>query len=66
VSDAYIRIVDEASGKELVRYDLSEDFSTEASLIFGELYRHQGEWKFRAVGQGYRGGLGDLLAAYVP
>ena len=64
VSDAFIRVLDEASGKELVRYDLSEDFSTETALIFGELYRHQGEWKFRAVGQGYRGGLVDLVKAF--
>ena len=64
VSDAFIRVVDEASGKELVRYDLSEDFSIENALIFGELYRHQGEWKFRAVGQGYRGGLIDLIRGY--
>lgn len=61
VSGAFIRVVDEGSSKELVRYDLSEDFSTETALIFGELYRHQGEWKFRAVGQGYRGGLMELI-----
>ena len=61
VSGAFIRVVDESTSKELVRYDLSEDFSTETALIFGELYRHQGEWKFRAVGQGYRGGLMELL-----
>lgn len=61
VSGAYIRVVNESDSKELVRYDLSEDFSTETSLIFGELYRHQGEWKFRAVGQGYRGGLIELV-----
>jgi tellurium resistance protein TerD len=61
ISGAFIRVIDEGSSKELVRYDLSEDFSTETALIFGELYRHQGEWKFRAVGQGYRGGLMELL-----
>lgn len=64
VSGAFIRVVDESSSKELVRYDLSEDFSTETALIFGELYRHQGEWKFRAVGQGYRGGLMELLGNF--
>lgn len=64
VSGAFIRVVDESSGTELVRYDLSEDFSTETALIFGELYRHNSEWKFRAVGQGYAGGLLELLRAY--
>lgn len=64
VSGAFIRVVDESSGTELVRYDLSEDFSTETALIFGELYRHNGEWKFRAVGQGYAGGLLELLRVY--
>lgn len=64
VSGAFIRVVDENNSKELVRYDLSEDFSTETALIFGELYRHQGEWKFRAVGQGYRGGLIELVNTY--
>jgi tellurium resistance protein TerD len=64
VSGAFIRVVDESTGTELVRYDLSEDFSTETALIFGELYRHNGEWKFRAVGQGYAGGLLELLRVY--
>jgi tellurium resistance protein TerD len=64
ISGAFIRVIDEGSSKELVRYDLSEDFSTETALIFGELYRHQGEWKFRAVGQGYRGGLMELLKSF--
>ncbi|NBT47340.1 MAG: TerD family protein [Actinobacteria bacterium] len=64
VNRAYIRVVDEGSLSELVRYDLSEDFSTETTLVFGELYRHELDWKFRAVGQGYRGGLRELLAAF--
>jgi tellurium resistance protein TerD len=51
VSNAFIRIVNEIDGSELARYDLSEDASTETAMIFGELYRHGGEWKFRAVGQ---------------
>lgn len=57
VGGAFIRIVDEASGREVVRYDLSEDYSTQTALLFGELYRHAGDWKFRALGEGYAGGL---------
>ena len=53
-----------ANGREIVRYDLSEDASTETAMIFGEVYRHGGEWKFRAVGQGYAGGLGPLASSY--
>ncbi|WP_225849521.1 TerD family protein [Streptomyces sp. HPF1205] len=57
VSDAYIRVVNQSDGSELARYDLTEDASTETAMIFGELYRYGGEWKFRAVGQGYASGL---------
>ncbi|RZS86893.1 tellurium resistance protein TerD [Motilibacter rhizosphaerae] len=57
VQNAFIRIVDEPTGRELARFDLTEDASTETAMIFGELYRHGGEWKFRAVGQGYASGL---------
>ncbi|NUS13713.1 MAG: TerD family protein [Streptomyces sp.] len=57
VSDAYIRVVNQNDGAELARYDLTEDASTETAMIFGELYRYSGEWKFRAVGQGYASGL---------
>ncbi|GAA3718611.1 TerD family protein [Streptomyces sp. NPDC047002] len=57
VSNAFIRVVNQADGQELARYDLTEDASTETAMIFGELYRHGGEWKFRAVGQGYASGL---------
>lgn len=57
VGNAFIRVVNQADGQELARYDLSEDASTETAMIFGELYRYQGEWKFRAVGQGYASGL---------
>jgi tellurium resistance protein TerD len=60
VDNAFIRIVNEDNNNEIVRYDLSEDASTETAMIFGEVYRHGGEWKFRAVGQGYTGGLGPL------
>jgi tellurium resistance protein TerD len=60
VSNAYIRVVNKADNKEIVRYDLSEDYSTETAMIFGELYRHGSEWKFKAIGQGFAGGLGPL------
>ncbi|AZK95518.1 MULTISPECIES: TerD family protein [Streptomyces] len=57
VRNAFIRVVNQAGGAELARYDLSEDASTETAMVFGELYRHGAEWKFRAVGQGYASGL---------
>ena len=57
VMNAFIRLVDRADGSEVVRYDLSEDASTETAMVFGEVYRYSGEWKFRAVGQGYASGL---------
>jgi tellurium resistance protein TerD len=57
VSNAFIRVVNQADGQELARYDLSEDASTETAMIFGEVYRYGSEWKFRAVGQGYASGL---------
>jgi tellurium resistance protein TerD len=60
VSNAYARIFNEDSGEELIRYDLGEDFSIETALIVGELYRHNGEWKFSAIGSGYQGGLAAL------
>lgn len=60
VSNAFIRIVNKKTGREVARFDLSEDASTNTAMIFGEVYRHNGEWKFRAVGQGYDGGLGPL------
>ncbi|MEC3994051.1 TerD family protein [Actinacidiphila sp. DG2A-62] len=57
VRNAYIRVVNAADNRELARYDLTEDASTETAMVFGELYRHGGEWKFRAIGQGYASGL---------
>jgi len=60
VRNAFIRIVNQADGKEIARYDLSEDASTETAMVFGELYRNNGEWKFRAVGQGYASGLAGI------
>ena len=60
VRNAYIRVVDQGSGTELARYDLSEDAATETAMVFGELYRSGAEWKFRAVGQGYASGLAGI------
>lgn len=60
VTNAFIRVVNEDGGAELARYDLSEDASTETAMIFGELYRNGAEWKFKAIGQGFAGGLGPL------
>lgn len=64
VSRAFIRCVNAAGGQEVARYDLSEDSSTEAAMIFGEVYRHGADWKFRAIGQGFAGGLGPLARHY--
>ncbi|WP_165988290.1 TerD family protein [Streptomyces sp. YIM 98790] len=57
VRNAFIRVVNQNGGAEIARYDLTEDASTETAMVFGELYRHGAEWKFRAVGQGYASGL---------
>ncbi|ACZ23290.1 uncharacterized stress response protein, TerZ- and CABP1 [Sanguibacter keddieii DSM 10542] len=57
VRNAFIRVINQAGGAEIARYDLSEDASTETAMVFGELYRNGAEWKFRAVGQGYAEGL---------
>ncbi|MCK7626120.1 TerD family protein [Streptomyces sp. RS10V-4] len=57
VRDAFIRVVNQADDREIARYDLTEDASTETAMVFGEVYRHGGEWKFRAIGQGYASGL---------
>ncbi|MGJ0121162.1 TerD family protein [Williamsia sp. MIQD14] len=64
VRNAFIRVVDQANSKELARYDLSEDASTETAMVFGELYRAGSEWKFRAVGQGYASGLAGIARDY--
>ena len=64
VSNAFIRIYNKDNGEELIRYDLGEDFSIETAIVFGELYRHNGEWKFNAIGSGYQGGLAALCANY--
>jgi len=64
VSSAYIRVLNEESGVEMARFDLSEDASTSRVMIQGELYRHNGDWKFKAIGQGYEGGLNKLIERY--
>ncbi len=64
VGNSFIRVVNPLSGAEVVRYDLAEDASVETAMIFAELYRSSGEWKFRAVGQGYAGGLRALANSY--
>jgi tellurium resistance protein TerD len=64
VSNSFVRILDQQSNKELLRYDLGEDFSIETAVVVGELYRHGGEWKFAAVGSGYQGGLASLVKDY--
>ncbi len=57
VSNAFIRVVDNETNTELIRYDLGEDFSIETAVVVGEIYRHNGEWKFNAIGSGFQGGL---------
>jgi tellurium resistance protein TerD len=64
VSNAFIRIVDESSNTELIRYDLGEDFSIETAVVVGELYRNNGEWKFNAIGSGFQGGLKALCGHF--
>ncbi|RMI34591.1 TerD family protein [Streptomyces triticirhizae] len=64
VQNAFIRVVNQADGAEIARYDLSEDAATETAMIFGELYRRGTEWKFRAVGQGYASGLAGIASDF--
>ena len=64
VQNAYIHIQDMVSGADLIRYDLGEDFSIETAIVVGELYRHNGEWKFNAIGSGFQGGLAALCGHY--
>lgn len=64
IANAFIRIVNQDTQVEVVRFDLAEDYSTETAMVFGEVYRHNGEWKFRAVGQGYSGGLAAMCQQY--
>ena len=64
VSKAFVRCINASGNVEIARYDLSEDGSTEAAMIFGEVYRAGADWKFRAIGQGFQGGLGPLATSY--
>ncbi len=64
INNAFIRIYNEETGEELLRYDLGEDFSIETAAVFGELYKNGSEWKFNAIGSGYQGGLAALCANY--
>ncbi len=64
VSNSYVRLVDNLTGTELLRFDLVEDYSTETAIVFAEIYRHNGEWKFSAVGSGFNGGLETLCRNY--
>lgn len=64
VSNAYVRVIDDTTGSEIVHFDLGEDFSIETAIVAGEIYRHNGEWKFNAVGAGFQGGLAALCKNY--
>lgn len=64
VDNAYIRMVNTETGEEILRYDLGEDFSIQTSVVFAEIYKNGGEWKFRAVGEGYEKELEDLCREY--
>ena len=60
VSNAYVRVVNQENDEELIRYDLGEDFSVETAIVVAQLYKHNGEWKFNAIGNGFQGGLAAL------
>ncbi|PWV94392.1 tellurium resistance protein TerD [Paenibacillus cellulosilyticus] len=64
VSNAFVRVVDASSNREVLRFDLGEEFSTETAVVFCEFYRHSGEWKFQAIGSGFAGGLSALCRNY--
>lgn len=64
VNNAFMRIINNDDNVEIARFDLSEDASTETAMIFGELYHHNEEWKFKAVGQGFSGGLAALASQH--
>ena len=64
VSNSFVRIVDQTTGQEMIRYDLGEDFSIETAIVVGELYRNGAEWKFNAIGSGFQGGLAALCGHY--
>jgi tellurium resistance protein TerD len=64
VSNAYVRVINEDNGEELLKFDLGEDYSIETGIVTCEIYRHSGEWKFNAIGSGFQGGLAALCANY--
>ncbi len=64
VENAFIRVVNDETNQEIVRFDLTEDYSIETAMIFGEIYIKGGEWRFSAVGQGFAGGLGAACQRY--
>jgi len=64
IGNSFMRICNHDNGAEIARFDLSEDASTETAMVFGELYRHGTEWKFKAVGQGFAGGLSALASQH--
>lgn len=64
VENAFIRLVDEANNQEILRYDLTEDFSIETAVVFAEIYKKDGEWRFSAIGSGFKGGLAALCQRY--
>ncbi|WP_438313455.1 TerD family protein [Sporosarcina sp. FA9] len=64
VTNAFVRLADEATGEELLRFDLGEDFSIETAVVFCELYKHGNDWKFNAIGSGFSGGLASLCRNY--
>jgi tellurium resistance protein TerD len=64
VAKAYIRCLNGDGNAEIARFDLSEDSSSETAMIFGEVYRNGADWKFRAIGQGFKGGLGPLARSF--
>lgn len=64
VNDAYIRVIDEGTGREILRYELGKNFSIETAIVVGDLYRYNGEWKFNAIGSGYSGGLAALCKSF--
>lgn len=64
IEKAYCRLIDDETGKEVIRYDLGEDFSTETAIVVGEVYRHNGDWKFNAIGRGFKDGLIGLCRNY--
>lgn len=64
VANAYVRVFNDEGGAELIRYDLGEDFSIETAIVVAEIYRHGAEWKFNAIGSGFKGGLAALCTNF--